>query len=125
MLGSPAFGGELVDSRNPIADTRIAAPEHADKIMPIAVMPVRISLGSAGNRQRHAVVGVLHEYARAAGSLMARAGYPYFVARPEQFERVTTNRLARPPRFRKTIPNRQGIYRAPQYGQSGTVIEGG
>ncbi len=137
MPFGPAFYG-FVDSRNPVADRRIAAPApltspnvddggSPNSARVLRVRPVYTTLGSAGNRVRLGIVGVLREFSHGGGArtTMAQAGYPYFVMDPaHRFERVTTNRLARVRRLYKVVPNRQAIYRPPQYGQAqvGQVI---
>ena len=134
MLGGPAFGGEVIESRNPVADARFADPAAlatpaiggASSARVLRLHAVPTTLGSAGNRIRRGIVGVLREYAHdGAMTRMAAAGYPFLVVRREQFERVTTNRLARVRALRKVVPNRQGFYRAPQYdaGNSGPIVE--
>lgn len=123
MFG-PAFAGGAIDSRNPVADRNIAAPEHAERpqvggvssARVLRIHPVTTTLGSAGNRQRHGIVGVLYEFARWRGS-MAKMGYAYFVADPAEFSRVPNRRLARVRRMTRVVPNERQVYRAKMYGE--------
>jgi hypothetical protein len=124
MLGAPAFAGEVIDSRNPVADRSVAEfdPISRPRLGGISsarvlrIRPVDTTMGSAGNRVRLGVVGVLYEFARWRGGA-AKIGYQYLVADAAEFRRVPTRRLARVRRMTKVIPNRRLIYRAPMYGQ--------
>ncbi len=110
----PAFAGPR-GFPQPLGGAAFSEPAPENHIGPTHIRPVRVTEGSAGNKLRLGIVTVLYEYARWRGGAAA-AGYPYFVANPEQFTRVVNRRLARPRRMSKVLPNTRGSYTAPMFG---------
>lgn len=118
-FGRASFRGSVAPHSTMVSDTRrIADPTPVKGPDGFKVTPVNPTDFSAGNRQRHFVMGVPFEWWNWRHYMSG----DIFVANPAQFHRVVARRMARPRRLDKVVANKQVVYQAPQYGDAGPAL---